>query len=464
MSKIWRSLEAGYGDGAVPGVWKEQIGNEFESFQKFFLNVAAERATGVFCESCYCWHDVVEDDGGLVAVCTCDPWNCYDMKLKPEDIVVYELDQTRFLREVAKTLGCEPRQSDLALRDTKQIGSFSSAALPLVLTIQSHRDRFRGVVAELAARMRNGFVLLAPTSRHLDAPCREILGNNHATFIDLESNLALTPEGSLQLRKPLAEIFASITAKASLPIIVNEKGNYISSPPCEENGRRLDEVRPRYALRKGLGTWTLIFDGQETVLKHEKGIFYVAHLLQNPPKEPIHAIDLAAQIPAIYRKQLGITATVDMATGKSVGLESHSRIQERSDSLDNMEAVRRLLRKQNELESMLDDETATEPEKAEALRELEQIFEFQKKHAQRSQSNADKVVRAVRRALMRFYERLGESTDHASNPHPVLRPFAAHLEKHLLMPSARFSNLKARTHARNPGFTYEPPKGVAWNE
>jgi len=50
------------------------------------------------------------------------------------------------------------------------------------------------------------------------------------------------------------------------------------------------------------------------------------------------------------------------------------------------------------------------------------------------------------------------------HPHPVLRLFAGHLEKHLLIPSARFS---CRTGGRNSTglagcFTYEPPPGVTW--
>src|SRR5207249_11798492 len=53
----------------------------------------------------------------------------------------------------------------------------------------------------------------------------------------------------------------------------------------------------RYSLRKGHGFWTLTFDGQQTVLKHEKGILYVSWLLHNPPEHPIHAVDLMAKIP-----------------------------------------------------------------------------------------------------------------------------------------------------------------------
>ena len=43
---------------------------------------------------------------------------------------------------------------------------------------------------------------------------------------------------------------------------------------------------------------------------------YVAYLLTNPPKQPIHAVDLAAKIREIYRNQLGLQNLVDPVTAK----------------------------------------------------------------------------------------------------------------------------------------------------
>jgi hypothetical protein len=91
------------------------------------------------------------------------------------------------------------------------------------------------------------------------------------------------------------------------------------------------------------------------------------------------------------------------------------------------------------VEAVLDDDEATEPEKAEALAELEQVYEFQKKHAMRSRGNAEKLVRAVRVAITRFHKHLEAATDGKAQPHPVLRPFADHLAKYLITPSARFN-------------------------
>jgi hypothetical protein len=235
--------------------------------------------------------------------------------------------------------------------------------------------------------------------------------------------------------------------------------------PSSRTAQPLITPAPRYAIRKGLGVWKLVFDGQETELRHERGIFYVAYLLTNPPQHPIHALDLIAKIPEMYRDQLGLEQIADPATGKAAPLQSHARIQERSLALDDAQALRALLRKEKELEAILDDDNESEPVKAEALRELEAIAEFQRKHGRRAQNNAQRAADSVRKAITRFHRRLLKAATARSNSGPVLAQFAAHLEKHLLVPSRRYSghgNARARTGLAG-SFTYEPPPAIAWS-
>jgi hypothetical protein len=220
----------------------------------------------------------------------------------------------------------------------------------------------------------------------------------------------------------------------------------------------------RFALRKGLGVWALTFEGRTAEFKHEQGAFYVAWLLLHPPSQPVHGLDLAARIPAIYRRHLGLPEIMAPATGKSAPLESHARLQERSLGLDDAQALRAILRREKELQGILDDSDASEPERAEALRELEAIFEFQKRHGRRAAGNAEKAARAVRAAIARFHQHLRAATDAAGKPHPVLVPFAAHIETHIMIPSARYA-VKGGPSGRTGVagcFTYEPRDGVRW--
>jgi hypothetical protein len=210
--------------------------------------------------------------------------------------------------------------------------------------------------------------------------------------------------------------------------------------------------------------WHLVFEGKAAELRHERGIFYVAYLLANPPAQPIHALDLVAKIPELYRRQLGLAQLSDPTTGKVSALEGGARLQERSLALDDAQSMRALLKKQKELEAILDDDSECEPVKAEALRELEAIYEFQKKNASRSRDSAQNAADAVRLAIQRFQRRLYAAMDMNGRPNPVLRGFAAHIEKYILIPSARYSR-HGRSHARTSlagCFTYERPEGVDW--
>jgi hypothetical protein len=138
--------------------------------------------------------------------------------------------------------------------------------------------------------------------------------------------------------------------------------------------------------------------------------------------------------------------------------------QERGHAIDDLTVAQRIRDKEKEWEAVLDDENASEPEKAEALRKLEELAEFQRSHAMRSKSSADNLVRAIRLAINRLHENLAKAVNANGKPHPVLRPFADHLAKHLITPSARFNGrMGARTRAGVAGrFTYEPPEGVTW--
>ena len=223
---------------------------------------------------------------------------------------------------------------------------------------------------------------------------------------------------------------------------------------------------PRYALRKGLGVWRLIFDFQSADLKHERGLFYISWLLRHPPDRPIHALDLMAKSPEIYRQQLALTELANPETGRTETVQSHARLQERSLSLDDAQSLRALLRKQRELEAILDDPAESEPVKAEALRDLEAITEFQQRHARRTRTAAQLAAEAVRKSIARLHRHLLQ----AAAPDPqwgkVLAAFANHLYQYLIIPSRRYSghgNRFARSGLAGC-FTYEPPPDTHWSE
>jgi len=201
-------------------------------------------------------------------------------------------------------------------------------------------------------------------------------------------------------------------------------------------------------LRRGGEYWTLVFEGREAIFKHELGALYVAYLLLNPPKEPLHAVALALK-------------ARDMA-GKTAGPDEV--LEQRSMGLEDAAKVRALWRRQRELERVLEDRLEIEPVKAEALRELEEVTEYLRQSPWLSRRGAERCVEAVSAAIKRLHGHLVAAADAEGKPHPVLQGFARHLREHLLVPSGR-GGADARGQAC-PGFagcfTYQPPRGVVW--
>jgi hypothetical protein len=230
----------------------------------------------------------------------------------------------------------------------------------------------------------------------------------------------------------------------------------VSSPPAPA---------PQYALRRGLGFWDLTFAGHSAVLRHERGLLYVADLLHHPPPEPVPGLVLALRIHALCG-QPGAVASLPDSTGHEIAVSPDATLQQRALSLDDARAAAALHRKQCELERLLEDPDQTEPVKAEAQRDLEAIYAHRHQHLRRARRAAYKAADAVGKAIKRLYVHLAEATDGLGSPHPVLRAFAEHLREHLLMPSGRACGEAGCTTRGGFGgcFTYQPPPGVVWTK
>jgi hypothetical protein len=152
-------------------------------------------------------------DGSIVAVCECDPWNCDNIELTASEVVDYEFDRARLARALCRAFELERREQEVGLPWTQQIATFGAAAVPVVLTIQQERYEFRQVVAELAARWRDGFILFTPTSGFVDGRAHEMFSTARAKFFDLESHVTLLPDGTLRARQRAGELFAAFVTK-----------------------------------------------------------------------------------------------------------------------------------------------------------------------------------------------------------------------------------------------------------
>jgi hypothetical protein len=227
---VWQALETSRGLTAVAASWRERLGEQFEAFREAFLQRAPGVAKGMPCpRGCGCTHEIVTGDEGrgsseegkeqsdecrvasgggkkadshssIRAGCRCDPATCADILLAPEDIILLELSWTKLARAVCRVFEFNYKATDLGLLNTRQIGSWSIDGVPVILTIQHERGWFRSVLLELLARLRQRFILLAPTAKNMDAVSQELLASSGAGFFSLDGNVALTDDGLLRLR------------------------------------------------------------------------------------------------------------------------------------------------------------------------------------------------------------------------------------------------------------------------
>jgi hypothetical protein len=127
------------------------------------------------------------------------------------DIIPLEVSRPRLGHALCKAFGLASRHVGLPIPATFQFGSWSTDAVPAVLTMQVENAAFRRAVAELAAALRQSFILFAPTADYLDAPAKSILENHGAAFFALNSHVILTPQGTLQPTRAPGELFARFT-------------------------------------------------------------------------------------------------------------------------------------------------------------------------------------------------------------------------------------------------------------
>ena len=157
--------------------------------------------------------------------------------------------------------------------------------------------------------------------------------------------------------------------------------------------RNESRMPAEFSLRQGLGVWELTFAGEKAILRHEQGLAYVGWLLAHPG-ESILALDLVTQVAAANREHGGMAEIVDPATGRRLALQSDARLQERALSLD-AKTMRTVLRRQEELEALVEQDDEVEPVKEEAYRELIALYDYEKRNGTRVRDGAAKRAGCV---------------------------------------------------------------------
>jgi DNA-directed RNA polymerase specialized sigma24 family protein len=133
------------------------------------------------------------------------------LELTPAEVELRALCWTRLGRALCRALDLESKAAELGIRDTRQIGAWSVAAVPVLVTLEIEREVFGSVVASLANRLQRPFILLVPTHRALDARGYEALAQARAGCFALDSIVRFTAPGVLQPVRAPGELFQVFT-------------------------------------------------------------------------------------------------------------------------------------------------------------------------------------------------------------------------------------------------------------
>jgi hypothetical protein len=210
----WAVLESLRALAAIPAVWRSRLGDSFEAFSAAFLERTSVSATSFPCpRGCGCAHEIIHPrPAQIIAVCRCESWCCEDLILSPNDISIWRLNWGRLGNALCRALELQFRMVDLTLYNTRQIGAWTANGIPAILTVQHTSTQFRQVLTTLIARLRQPFILLAPTADHLDARANELLTGVGAAFFSLEAQVRFTNSGPVSAITPPGRLFARFTA------------------------------------------------------------------------------------------------------------------------------------------------------------------------------------------------------------------------------------------------------------
>jgi len=216
LRRLWKALEAPYGVVGVRAHLAQVLGEDL-SFAEPLLRRLPQPSEVYPCPypgGPGCPRRVIHRrDGSIVAVCGCDPAECDEVPLQPEDTVAYELDGKRVCSHLAGIL--KYVAAGVRVSAVRQLWNAGSVAVggkqrqQVFLALVSDRQQLRSVVDHLVASFDGAFILLVPTLRFCDAMMEQALRARSARLLALEEIVQASNGNRLTAPLSLGELLAS---------------------------------------------------------------------------------------------------------------------------------------------------------------------------------------------------------------------------------------------------------------
>jgi hypothetical protein len=209
----WTSLEELPTLVALLPIWREMLGDNFLAFSALCLSVSTRVGEHYPCPLArYCAFRILRHpDHTITGHCKRIPARCPPVQFTETDVTALELNWQKLGRALCHALNLDYKFRDMGLFHTAQIGSWSTDAVPVFLTVQCESRTQRLVTAELVATLNQKFILLTPTSRMTDARSLQILARVGAAVFPLNTTVTLAPNGTLLANTIPGKLFAAFT-------------------------------------------------------------------------------------------------------------------------------------------------------------------------------------------------------------------------------------------------------------
>jgi hypothetical protein len=209
LTRLWQAIEQIPGLLAVPAVWAEKCGNEFDLLKPYLrpIDQVGSNFPCPYPSVRDCPRKIIDHGGGeYVAICRNLPKICLDVPLTAKEALLHELDLFAFLKPVlhASSIRSEaPRTRGHGVWSVGLSHRLSSLNQPIFFLVFAGAMAFQSAVRDLLLDVTGQFVIMAPTNRHRTAGIQERLQARGIGYLCLEEQLLVDEENCFVSIDPL---------------------------------------------------------------------------------------------------------------------------------------------------------------------------------------------------------------------------------------------------------------------
>jgi hypothetical protein len=169
MANLWHSLEILSTQAALLMEWKQEFGDDFAA-ARAFLRPTQQQAESYPCSqafACGCRHRVIFDSPeDITAMCDCEEGGCDPIRLRPSDLIVYDLDGRMLAAAIRRAFHFgELESAGFEEVRSRLVGSWGVRRSRVFFNVPISEKGLLKEIERLCAAVPDPFIVLTPTSR-----------------------------------------------------------------------------------------------------------------------------------------------------------------------------------------------------------------------------------------------------------------------------------------------------------